>query len=152
MASRDPSGTRPGRPALLERSDRRGMEVTRAIPAATRQDRSISAQQIRGLIKAIFFVLRGGVPWRMLPEHFPPHRTICRWFMRFRDDGTWKNLDHHLVMLDRRHAGHEASPSAGVIDIQSVKTTEAGVRRGIDAAKKIKGGRRHAVADTDGRS
>jgi len=72
--------------------------------------------------------------------------------MRFRDDGTWKNLNHHLVMRDRPHAGHEASPSAGVIDTQSVKTTEAGVPCGIDAAKEFKGRKRHALADTDGRS
>ena len=46
----------------------------------------------------IFFVLRGGRPWRMLPEHFPPHQTAYRWFTRFRDDGTWEILNHHLVM------------------------------------------------------
>jgi transposase len=106
---------------------------------------------MRELINAIFFVLRGGVPWRMLPEHFPPHQTAYRWFMRFRDDGTWKSLNHHLVMLDRERAGREASPSAAVIDTQSVKTTEAGGPRGFDAAKKIKGRKRHALVDTDGR-
>jgi transposase len=109
------------------------------------------AWQMRELINAIFFVLRGGVPWRMLPEHFPPHQTAYRWFMRFRDDGTWKNINHHLVMLDRERAGREATPTAGVIDTQSVKTTEAGGPRGYDAGKKIKGRKRHALVDTDGR-
>ncbi|MDB4914035.1 MAG: transposase, family, partial [Gemmatimonadetes bacterium] len=84
--------------------------------------------QMRELINAIFFVLRGGVPWRMRPEHFPPHQTTYRWFLRFRDDGTWKSLNHHLVMLDRARARCEASPTAAVIDTQSVKTTEAGGR------------------------
>ena len=80
--------------------------------------------QMRELMNAICFVLRGGVAWRMLPEHFPPHQTTYRWFTRFRDDGTWENLNHRLVMLDRERVGREASPSAAVIGPQSVKTTE----------------------------
>ena len=54
---------------------------------------------MREVINAIFFVLRGGCPWRMLPEHFPPHQTTYAWFARFRDDGTWQSLNHHLLML-----------------------------------------------------
>jgi transposase len=58
-------------------------------PARTGRHRSWS---MRELFNAIFYVLRGGVPWRMLPEHFPPHQTAYRWFTRFRDDGTWEIL------------------------------------------------------------
>ena len=117
-------------------------------PATTGRHR---AWPMRELINAMFFILRGGTPWRMLPTHFPPHQTVYRWFTRFRDDGTWESLNHHLVMLDRERAGREASPSAGVIDTQSVKTTEAGGPRGYDAGKKINGRKRHALVDTDGR-
>jgi putative transposase len=119
---------------------------------------------MREVINAIFFVLRGGCPWRMLPEHFPPHQITYAWFARFRDDGTWQAVNHHLLMLDRERVGREASPSAAVMDSQSVKTTEAGGPRGGacppaglrpdlgDAAKKIKGRKRHALVDTDGRA
>ncbi len=87
----------------------------------------------------------------MLPPCFPPRQTVYGWFASWRDAGVWQSINHHLVMLDRERGGREASPSAAVIDSQSVKTTEAGGPCGFDAGKKIKGRKRHAMVDTDGR-
>ena len=79
----------------------------------------------REIANAIFYVLRSGCTWRRLPDSFLPWRTVHRWFVRLRDGGVFEAINHHLVMLDREHAGREASPSAAMIDSQSVKTTEA---------------------------
>src|SRR5215210_5237887 len=105
----------------------------------------------REILNAIFYVLRGGIAWRLIPKDLPPKSTAFGYFSRWRDEGLFGRINHHLVMADRERAGREASPTAVVLDSQSVKTTESGGPRGYDAGKKVKGRKRQVMVDTDGR-
>ena len=96
-------------------------------------------------------MLRGGIAWRLLPNDLPPKSTVFRWFATWRDNGLFETITHHLVMTDRERVGREASPTAVVLDSQSVKTIESGGPSGYDAGKKVKGRKRQVMVDPDGR-
>ncbi len=87
----------------------------------------------------------------MLPRDFPPWQMVYWWFRRLVRRLLFRTLHDVALMLDRERAGREASPSAGVIDSQTMKAPLAPGGGGYDAAKKVKGRKRHIVVDTDGR-
>lgn len=119
---------------------------------ATAKTRRPRRWPLREIMNAIFYVMRGGIGWRLLSSDFPPRSTVFRWFRRFRDERLFEKINHRLLMKDRERCGREASPTASIIDSQSVKTCESGGPRGYDAGKKINGRKRHALVDTDGRA
>jgi putative transposase len=105
---------------------------------------------LRAVLDAILYVLATGCQWRALPKEFPARSTVQGYFYRWRNDGTWHWINRSLVELAREAGGREATPSAGIVDSQSAKTTESGGPRGFDMAKKVKGRKRHIVTDTEG--
>lgn len=107
--------------------------------------------EARELLDAVFYTVRDGCAWRLLPHEFPPWKTVYHYFRAWRIDGTWGRLHDALHESLRRRSGREATPSAAIIDSQTARTIERGGPRGYElGGKKIGGRKRYLLVDTAG--
>ena len=106
---------------------------------------------MQAVVNAILYILCAGCAWRMLPSDFPRWKTVYHYFRAWRIDGTWERINHKLHQWVRVSEAREDSPSAAILDSQSVKSaTAVAVEVGYDSAKQVKGRKRHLLVDTFG--
>ena len=129
-------------------SDAQWALVQPLLPKPSKRGRPLTDRRL--VLDAILYIVKGGIPWRLLPLGFPPWKTVHSIFRKWTLDHTWEDLNDRLRALVRAQQGKRCRPTAAVLDSQSVKSDGHGGTVGYDAAKKIKGRKRHLLVDTLG--
>jgi transposase len=134
-------------------SDEEWAEVGPLVPPAKPGGNKRSVD-IREVVNGVMYILSTGCQWRAIPKDLPPKSTVYDYLERWTHDRTLERMHHALYVKCREQASRAASPTAAIIDAQSVKSAEKGGSsidpHGYDAGKKIKGKKRHVLVDTQG--